>query len=282
MANRPMSSGESMKNFFGIDCTEGSEPVGSAFTVYKNPSGNDAEWETFESDYVQNEKKKDLPLPLEIIKFLCLIGWVTALCAFVKADEAGALLHRSPWLLWMLTVCFALWLALSVCGKMRAKRTSPEQAELNRRADALLRETRETLGIPETAIDLDVLGERFVMKDGVPKHKSLDGFNDYLNLDMWAFVRDGSLFLANTEQVWEIPLTSLRGTVRLKKRLGFAGWNKSTPYNEKPYKRFRITVNQFGTYFAHCVQVQIADARGCFFLLLPEYEAEPFSALTAQ
>ena len=273
-----------MKNLFGTDITDGAEngkPVGESFIVRRTDAGQDAEIEAYCEQFAEAERKSSLPAPLGLLKAVCLFGWAIPLCGMISAGSFAEGYRRVPWLFWICGICFIIWIALWIYEKKLQKQTAdaPETKALNERAEALLRNVREQLGVPDSAMDLDVLGERFVMKNGVPKHKSFDGFNEYLNLDLYAFVQDGSLFLASTDAVWEIPCSALRGVHRTK-RMSFAGWHKAEPHTARSYKKYKITVNQFGTYFAHCVQIEIADARGDFYLLIPEYDAEAFIELT--
>ncbi len=274
-----------IQNLFGVNITEDADSPGFAgdvFVTRQTDPGQTAELEDFCEQFAQQEKKAGLPLPAEIVKTICWFGWVVILLCAVTGGDLSAGYRNAPWLYWLCVICFVLWLWLFILGKRRQKQAAEAAGtqELNDQAEALLRQAREALGVPESAADLDVLAERFVMKDGKPKHKSLDGFNDYLNLDLYAYVQDGSLLLASTEEVWEIPCSSLRTMKRLKKRCSFADWHKSEPYHSGRYRQFKITANQFGTLFAHCRQIEIADARGDFYLLIPDYEAETFTALT--
>ena len=274
-----------MVNLFGADVTDGAENAkfaGSAFVIRRADAAQTAELEDFRVQFAQQERKINLPLPAEIVKTLCWFGWVVILLCAIVSDDVAEGYRNAPWLYWLCGICFAIWIPLYLWEKRRAKQTieAPETQALNEQAEKLLRQSCESLGIPESAIDLDILAERFVMRNGTPKHKSLDGFNDYLNLNLYAYVQDGSLFLADTETIWEIPCSALRSMKIVKQRCSFADWHKSEPYNSGAYKQYKITVNQFGTLFARCFQIEIADAKGDFYLLIPNYEADAFSTLT--
>ncbi len=273
-----------MVNLLGMDITEGAEngkPAGAAFIVRQADAEKAAKLYEYQEKYTETEQKAGLPPLLSLLKSALWLGWVIPGCAIMKAGGFADGYRRVPWLYWLCAGCFAAWLVLFLWEKRRQKQVaeSPELKELNENADRFLAEAKAALHIPENAVDLDVFGERFILKNGEPKHKSLDGFSDYLNLDLFAFAEDGSLFLASAEAVWEIPLTALRSAERTKK-LSFAGWNKQKPYNHKDYRKYKVTVNQFGMYFARCWRVNILDSKGEFYLLIPEYDADAFSALT--
>lgn len=268
----------------GMDITEGAEhgkPAGEAFIVRHMDDEQLAKLDQYREKYAETEQKASLPPLLSLLKSVCWLGWVLPGCAIIGDGDFAAGYRRVPWLYWLCAGCFAVWLVLFIAKKRLQSRVaeSPETKALSAEADRFLAEAKAALLIPENAMDLDVLGERFIMKNGEPKHKSFDGFSDYLNLDLFAYAEGGNLVLASTEAVWEIPLTALRGAERTKK-LSFAGWNKQKPYDHKDYRKYKIVLNQFGMYFARCYNVKISDIRGEYFLLIPEYDAEAFFEMT--
>lgn len=272
-------------NFFGINVTKGSstgEIAGAAFAVRSVPKEQNQAMEELESEYETLEQKSSLPAPLGLVKFLCGLVWLILFCAIIQSDDFAEVYHRVPAFYWICGICFAVWMLLLLWEKRRRKRTakSAESAACAERGESLLQNVQETLGIPADAVSIDVLAEQYtVKKDGALHHKSI-GLAEYFNADLRAFAADGNLYLADITTVWEIPLTALRSVTREKKRYNFPNWNKEEAYNAAKYKPFQITTNQFGHYFARCYRAEIADTRGEFYLLIPEYDWEAFTALT--
>lgn len=272
-------------NLFGYDVTEDaahSNTIADTFLIRQIDAQKQTEWENFAQNYAQLEQNMELPLPAKILQFICTMGLAITGTGILSSDNQAESYRRIPWIYWLCGVFLVCCIVLYIWRKTREKHAvgSPEHDTLNTQAETLLQQTRQALGIPDDALELDVLAEKFIRKDGKPKHKSLDGFNDYQNLDLYVYVQNGTLYLADVECVWAIPCTSLRSMERIKQRCSFPKWNKQEPPDSKTYKRFKITTNQFGTLFAHCYRVEIADAKGDFYLLIPDYDAESFTALT--
>lgn len=272
-------------NFFGVDVTKGGSShafAGAEFTLRSASPEQEQALSELESEREALEQKSTLPAPFGLAKFLIWLVWVILFCGIIQGGDFAGGYRRVPALYWLCGICFVIWLLLFLWEKRRQKRTagSAESDAYTERGESLLQNAQETLGIPADAVSIDVLGEHYtVKKDGSLHHKSI-GLAEYLNADLWAFVCDGNLYLADISTVWEIPLTSLRSITREKKRYNFPNWNKAEAYHSAKYKPYQITTNQFGQYFARCYRVEIADVRGEFYLLIPEYDGEAFMALT--
>ncbi len=286
-----------MLNLFGIDVTEYAENEASpadAFIVRQVDNEQDSALAELQKQFedavengpVQPEKSAQSSTPglsplLELLKAACLFGAVMMFLNLngVPFDPAVCLIGG---------ICFVGWLLLFLRDRTLRKQAAEcsksslasEFETLLGRMKLLLEQRKAELGIPESAAGIDFLAEQYITENGIPKHISIDGVSDYLNLERYAYVENGSLFLANAAEVMEIPLSSLRSMKKLKQLCSFADWNKSEPHTDKRFRRFRIKVSRGGVYSVHCCQIAVADARGDCYLLIPEYEADAFSVLT--
>ncbi|MBR1393265.1 MAG: hypothetical protein IJ561_05460 [Ruminococcus sp.] len=273
-----------MTNLFGLNVTDNKENTvldGEVFCTDRISSGQEAEIGSFLEEEMKLEKQGSLPTFLSVIKGICLFVWVITLIGTLNALADGTSLSQghknAPVLDWVGIICFAVWLVLQIVSVLRRKKTkaTPEYQQSSENGENLLQSIRETLGIPDDAQKIDVLAERYVMKDGKPKRKAV-GLTEFDNIPMFTYIKDGRLCLADTSSVWEIPLSSLRSMELIKKRASFPDWTKPEPYDSKTYKPYKITTNQFG-YFAKYYRVEIRDLRGDFYLLIPEYDGMTFS-----
>lgn len=274
-----------MINFMGNDVTADAEnevSAGDAFVIRRWNAAAEFDPMEFSTQLKELNKKSTTPPLFDLLMFVCGFGSIMMLGEIVRYGNPIQGFRHQPAAYWIGAVCCAGWLALFIRKKTRLKKaiTSPEFQSMTDRMEEIVTRSKTALGVPDSAIDIDMLSEHFVIKDGMPKHKAYDALNDYLNLSFSAFVQDGCLYLASGAELWEIPLTSLRTMKRLKPRFSFEDWYKDEPYNGKTYKPYKITRNQFGTYFAHCYQIEIADIKGDFYLLIPDYDADAFSKLT--
>ncbi len=271
-------------NFFGMDADrqENDPPMNATFLTAEIPPELESEMLRMQTESESLLKKAGLPLPLTIMKFICWFGWLVVLLGTLKSDVSFIEGYRNaPALHWGGVICFFLWLGLFLYGRKRMKQIdkSTDLAEHVQDTEKLFSGLRQALGVPEDAREMDVLGERYVLKDGKPRHKDA-GLTQYLNFSMAAFVHNSSLCLADTVQRWEIPLSSLRSMTLVKKRVSFPEWHKDEPFNSKKYKPYKITSNSYGHFFSYYYRIEIRDIRGDFCLLIPHFDGEVFTELT--
>ena len=272
-----------MTNFFGYNITDNKANTnidGEIFATNTIPAEQNAEIKQFLEKEEDFEKKRDLPLSLDIIKSICFIVWITVLTGLISARSFAEGYRNAPVLSWIGLMCFIVWLPLFCVGKARRNRTEKADVEQHiEKFDDLLHKVKQSFGVPQDADCIDVFAEYYIIKNGKPKHKSC-GMVDFINLQMFAFVRGGNLCLANMEQLWEIPLSSFRSITLAKKITSLPYWNKSEPINSEKYKPYKIKRNQLGQYFVRYYRIEIVDLKGEFYLLIPEYDGEIFMKLT--
>lgn len=267
-----------MTNFFGYNITDNKENTridGEIFATNTNIEMKQA------LETVENLREKyELPLALDIIKSICFLVWITVLTGLISARSFAEGYRNAPVLCWIGLMCFIVWLPLFCIGKARKNRMKKATVEQHiEKIDDLLDKVKQSFGVPQDADRIDILAERYAIKNGEPKHKSC-GLVDFINLQMFAFVRGENLCLANMEWLWEIPLSSFCSITLVKKIANMPYWNKSEPFNSKKYKSYKIKSNQLGQYFVRYYRVEIVDLKGEFYLLIPEYDGEIFMRLT--
>lgn len=274
-----------MTNFFGINVTKGQESEetdGVGFIVRRLPEEQAAQIRQIRNAGEQIEQKMELPEPLGCLHSVCQLGWFILLMGMIRAGVTPAEGYRNaPGVYWAFGICFIIWLVLPLYGKKRTKNTvqSSDFADFNEQAEVHFKQAMQTLSIPEDAASTDVLAERYVLKNGEPIHRDY-GLAGYLNLDLFIYVQDGSLYLANLYQVWEIPLTSLQSMTLVKKRFSFPEWHKSEAPDAAQYKPYGITTDQFGNYFARAYRLELRDMHGEFYLMIPEFDGKLWMELT--
>ncbi len=272
-----------MTNFFGMNIEqEDDRPDCAAFLTAEIPPELESQMMQMQTESETFLKKADLPLPLTIVRIVCWFGWIVVLLGILKSDVSFMEgYHNAPALHWGGVACFLLWLSLFLYRRKRMKQIdkSSDLAAHIQESENLFFELRESLGVPKDALEMDVLGERYVIKNGKPRHKDA-GLTQYLNINMAAFLHDNNLCLADTMQRWEIPLSSIRSMTLVKKRVSFPEWHKDEPFNSPKYKPYKITSNSYGHFFSYYYRIEIRDIRGDFYLLIPHFDGEVFTELT--
>ncbi len=138
--------------------------------------------------------------------------------------------------------------------------------------------SRQELGIPENAADMDIIRVFYQIKKG--REKILENEN----LSIYAYCQDGSLCLADNTQVFKISFSSIQKVVWVKKRLVLPEWNKEESYNSKTYKPYHIRKNDAEQYTIRgYYSLRILEERGEFEVMVPEYDEKLlFSLLPPQ
>ncbi len=273
-----------MRNVFGYDVTKGQEAENVDGAVFVTRTLSDEQNAALDRLAENNTKiliQSQLPLPLRIMKGIACFGFWILLLSIIKADVSLAEGYRNaPVLYWAVPVCLAVWLTLFFAGRQRLKRLAadPSLQEHIDIAENLTQMARGVLGIPDDAKSIDVLAERYVLKDGEAKHKDF-GMTNFLNLDLFIFYEDGNLCLSDLRQRIDIPLRSVHSMRLEKKRKSFPDWHKDESHDDPKYKPYKITTNQYGL-FSKYYRVEISDAKGEFCLLIPEFDGETFTEIT--
>lgn len=276
-----------MTNFFGLDVTKKAPAErfnGMAFCVRTaSPEQND-EVDRFRRRNEEFERNIAFPLPLRIIHFLSKLIAFILIVSIIRADVSFAEGYRNaPYLYWIMLISLLVWIGMFLYRRQYQKEKQAETEEQLQahiaNAELIYRRTMQHLSIPEDAASMDALAEHYVMKNGKPKHKNTKT-GGYFNLDMFAYRENNCLYLANFETVLEIPLPSIRSMTMEKKKYCISPWNKPEPPDSERFASYKIAFNQFDQFFVHCCRIEIRDARGEFFILIPEYEVPLFTQLT--
>lgn len=231
------------------------------------------------------EAKASLPMPWGIVQ------WVSGMAAVVMAAGiiSGAAkvgvaqaYKNAPALIWIFAVCAVLYIALKIWSRVRnhAVLKSGEVEQFDAKVEEIVGAAYEELGVPEDAVRLDAFVFRYKEKDGKISVRSM-GFFDYINVEVRAYVKGGDLCFADTESVYALPLTSLRGIQTVKKTALFHGWNKELPPTDKSFKPYRVAVNQYQSILCKPYYILEAEIRGeTWGVYFPGYELSAYEALT--
>ncbi len=276
-----------MTNFFGLNVTKKAPSErfdGMAFCVRTASPEQSDEVDRFRRRNEEFERNTAFPFPLRIIHFLSKLIAFILIVSIIRADVSFAEGYRNaPYFYWTLLISLLVWIGVFLYRRqyLKEKQTEIEEqlAAHLANAELIYRRTMQHLSIPEDAASMDALAEHYVIKNGKPKHKNV-GTGGYFNLDMFAYRENNCLYLANLETVLEIPLSSLNSMMMDKKKYCISPWNKSEPPFSERYAPYKIVNNQFDQYFVRCCRIEIRDARGDFFILIPEYEVPLFTQLT--
>lgn len=277
-----------MINFFGTDITNNKnndEVSGNIYRVKQIDQQKEARIDRIIENENEYRKAASLPFSLKLVKLLCgyfaFLEAVVLLESIMKKVPFSRLFHNAPIMILAAPVCLIVWLLLRIREKKLASTVieSAEYEQLDRDAERLFGDIQAELGVPNDAVSIDAILERYIIKNGEPKHRDF-GINPYINIETKMYIKEERLCIADLQNLWEVPLTSLDSIELVNKKIGFPFWNKEEPYNSEKYKPFKITVNNYGQFFSKYYRIKIHDALGDFFMMIPEYDGKPFMDLT--
>lgn len=275
-----------MKNLFGLQFREELDTDimdGVPFQSARVSIQQEQLLEKMEEEKAGLEQKANLPLILQIIMQIGLyIGGVCLLFFLVdvwKQSFQQAL--ENKWFVLMAAAILGgiyLTLYLKQRQKKREAMKTAEETMLEERAQRLDWVSRQELGVPESAVHIDVIQTSYELEDGQEE------VYDNENLSLFAYCQEDSLCFTNLVWVFKVPFSSIQKVVWVKEQQLFYQWNKEEPYNSKTYKPYRIKKNNAEQYIIRgYYSLRISEARGEFEVMVPEYDEKLlFSLIPAQ
>ena len=267
------------KNIFGVR-DDANQIDGSAFVVRTIDPALKEKLETFGKDTESFAEEHRPSHRLALLRTLALVvGIVLLILARMTGSEAGvssfgALIRAYPiplvsaFLLWGIAVGLVIFerVSLSKAG------TSDAAKSLKERSEAIDAEAYAALGVPDSAISLDLLTSSYRTQNGDAKNIVHTAFA------FRAWSENGTLYLSDIENVVAIPTDAIVDLVRIEHRISFYFWNKA----ESP-RQYGIRANFAGAYTVKDVSVaHIRSDGGEYELLIPPYEMENFLRLTGK
>lgn len=282
-----------MKPFGSIDITENKKNErinGAEFIVESTSSGQAKALENETENAEELLKKSKLPLPLRIVEWVCGILAAVVVADLLRAttDEDAVTLteayNNAAWIFWMGGISLLVWAVLALIERNHAKKVleSDENSQVSSQLDRLTDNIYEELGVPEGAVDVDLLTFRYKRKKDktVPKEQGLS-MTAYFNPEMKAYVEDDRLCLVDLEHKYAFERSELTAIRTVKKSIALPSWNKDVHPTEGHFKQYKMTVDQYAQ--THLKPYHILELRhngeewGIYF---PCYELPTFEALT--
>lgn len=282
-----------MKVFLGCDITNDkkNEAInGDAFLKATPTEEQNALYrQSVENAFGLVEKTK-LPAPLRVAEWICgflgAIGALGILKALADGEEKLSLAQayeNAGWLFWLVGGLLVAWAVLFCLAKHKEKTTLEENSteKITNDLDTVAKAIYDSLGVPENAVEVDVLSFSYVTKEGRPQVKERGLSTPYMNMVMSAYIENDTLCLTNLDGKYVFPLSSLRAIRTVKKSVQIPSWNKELPHSDAMYKPYKMTEDKYGSIHTkpyHILELERdGEAWGIYF---PCYELPTFQALT--
>ncbi len=274
-----------MKIFFSTDLTENKKNThvdGVIFRTNRVSSSLECALDAAAARGERAAKKANLPIPLRILYYLCGFYCVIMVVALIKTLvdlPVSEVYGNAPFLFWALAVAGPTWGVLELLRRRRIKQTenSAEIAQNEADANALLAQSRETLGVPAQAVAVDILYGTYRRRG-----KKLRQKNVWVNVEVMAYNESDALCLCDATEKFVIPRSTLRNIRRINKQIAIPNWNKETPLDRLPGVEAKTyMVNQYGMlfcrpYYALCLKHGSED----YEIYFPHYELPVIMRLT--
>lgn len=279
-----------MKPFLGIDLTtdkKNEQLNGSEFIVAKPSEEMTRALEKSLDGADEVYEKATLPIAVRIVKWICgAVGGFVGVC-FIRALEDISIkeaYQNATEFVWVGGACILVWLILEFLSRKKAKtvmetdKSSHTFSRLESVSDAVFTE----LAVPADAKDVDILSFFYKVKEGEIKvHEKGLQIAQYYNFNYKIFADSENFYMANLEEKYAFPLSSLRAIHTVKKRIILYSWNKEEKHNKGVYKQYKLDIGEGGE--IHCKNFHILEFEhngelwGVYF---PAYELPAFEEIT--
>lgn len=279
-----------MKPFIGIDITENKKNEkfnGEEFIVKTVSQLQMQTFENAQEDAFDLVEESKISLPLRIIQGVCGVAGVLCLSGIMRAWSDITLsqcYQNAPWLFWVCGTCLVTWAILIILRVKKQKETLNTDTGENvvRKLESVSKSIYSDLDVPETAETVDILAFTYKMKDGEPKAKEA-GLNPtpYINVEFKAFIENDKLILADLENKYAFPLSSLKAIHKVNKNISVPGWNKDENPKKGKYKEYKLRVDDYGcVHFKPYYILEVLHNGESWGIHFPSYELPAFTELT--
>ena len=280
-----------MKPFLGIDITKNknNETLNGQEFVAARVSAIRSDLLSRAVDDVEKQAEKTkTPRIIRVIRMISFFGMLVMTYGIISAlggEEKVTLpqaYQNAPAVFWIAAGCFALWLLISLVERNMEKKAA-ENVEADKalsKAEQIVKDSYQELGVPESAVNFDLLVFRYVEKKGKIVPQGI-GSATFMAANCKIFTENGFLCFADAEQRFHLPMSAIRRIETVKKDAGIPTWNKDVPVNKPPYKQFKLRIDNYGViHFKpyYILELELdGETWGVYF---PSYELPIIESLT--
>lgn len=272
-------------NIFGIEIKKNMDEEIPNETIYakRTVSGSTENMINKSCDNLNSwNEKASLPLWIEIIKYIAMFLAICITLGILKADVSiSEAFENGDYLFFIGGICWIILIAIIIYNSKLKKKIGQNEklSEDLYDFENIAELARKELKIPENADSIDVLGERYKIKNNEIKHVDYPMFS-YINFYRYIYVQNGMLCIANLYSVIEFPVSAIVSITPEKKKATFPEWHKDIPLNDKSLKKYKILTNNQGSIITKYYKVTVKTVNRDFYFLIPNYDIELFCNIT--
>lgn len=271
-------------NIFGIEIKKNSDEEISNEVIYAKHTVSDSTKDMLNksTDNLNNwDKKSSLPLWLTIIKYIAMFLVICITCSIFQADVSiKKAFENASYLFFIDGICWIILIAIIIYNSKLQKKIGQNEklAEDISNFNETVRLACKELEIPENADSIDVICERYKIKNNEIKHVGFPMFS-HLNLARCIYVQNDIICIASLYSVIKFPVSAITSIELQKKKASFPEWHKEIPTNDESLKKYKIAVSQ-GSIITKYYKIVVNNMNEEFYFLIPNYDIELFCNIT--
>ena len=276
-----------MKNLFTVNIDaedEGFSPELNSLKTREVSADTSRRLESNAEDYLGFLKKSFLPVPLLVIKYICLILGVSIISVTLSTCAEMGEANSRIYIFLAIGIAFLVgFIILYTISKYKEAlvMNSDEYKSTVAASDNLEKSSKFELGIPDTAKEIEFFAWTYQLKDGEIKKSSLEA--EYTPYDMYVFEENGSLCIADLHTVYKIaPLDDFKRIEYITRKSTFDFWLKDEDFDSDKYKEFKISADKYeSTYYIKNLCSLQFDLNGEEYeIIIPPYDIYAIEELT--
>ena len=228
-----------------------------------------------------SKKKMKLPLPLSILKSVCLFVGMITLISILRAEVTiSEALENAPFVFYILGISFIIFGILQIAEIIKRKKymSSEEYLIFVEEYEETAARAMQELGIPMTSPKIDIFSYAYKIKKN--KDYPVSGNSKYFTTPFFLFQDESTLYLSDYTAVFGFKKNDFVKIEKIAKKTTSLGWNKEDAINSEKYKKYKLTQNQYGTvFYKYYYSLQISRAGKIFEILVPPYEIATLAKL---
>ena len=282
-----------MKPFLGIDLTKNKKNEqmnGEEFIVAKPASSLTQSLESSSENVEETIERSKLPLHIRIGHWICGVVGVFIAIGILKSlgGEDGVTLseayQNASWLFWLGGACLVAWALLKLISMRKEKNVlgTEESTRVFNNLDKTCEAILSDLKVPKDSKEIDILSFFYKVKgDNIKVCEKALQIAPYHNPIFHIFVDSENLYLANLEQKYAIPLSTIKAIQSIKKTILITEWNKDEEFNEGIYKQYKLSEDKYGCIICKSYHIlEFEHDNNLWGIYIPCYELPIIEELT--
>ncbi len=283
-----------MKVLFGTDITKDKKNTavdGDEFIVRSVPEDiSEKNSEIFDKELEAAEKTAGKRSISEMIGLVMMASSFLGLSGMFDEDAELTFsliretVSQNPVRFSAFALLFVVGLLLLMIRAVKNKQNRKSEEENNEipedESEKNLQQAYFSLGVPQDAENVDILCSEYVIREGEPELKPIKMFG-FANADLKVFADHNALFIADTENLYEIALDSIEKISRYNGKLTMMFWNKETAHNKGKYQPYHIRKRgEFKYTVKTYYSLDINREGETYKMYFPPYELDVIERLT--